>query len=646
MGELLYLEKHLEVTGTTAECGFISLDCPYGCGESVLSSAIKEHVKHNCMYVCEHCGYYNTREIVTKTHSKICGLSPMECPNECGVENLKRNQLKMHIEQCPLEVIPCLFKSAGCTVQLPRGEMDKHEQTAMCKHLRMMMMSLNIAKPDQKPLSLTHADGDSQFLFNLPPVTFAVRDFLKLKDSDAEWMSLPFYTHPQGYRLCLVVYPNGFESGKGTHMSVFIGLMEGNYDDMLKWPVEIDVSIELISPRAEHCEQTVTVNSDYYRVTKSNHGIKMSPCEVQFIHHSTLLHCNDVENEDITIQFKINETNIVTTPKVKPAPNWQSPNVVSQSMCEFTLTEFPNRKQFNNQFYSPSFLTHENGYKMCLRIHTNGYRSGKNSHLSVYVQLMRGDNDDQLQWPFDGDIVFEILNWSADINHYTDTVSISPILNFMKIDHEGTVGASFGYYETIPLSSLTTSSNRKEYFSFFFESIRFRVRQIAIYSTPIKVKPPSWENSLKSNSQLSVCVFTLTEFSKRKHFDNKFHSRPFYSHQHGYRLCLRVIANGYKAGKGHHVSVYVVIMAGDYDGKQEWPFVGKIKIELINWKANCNHWQKEFDIKATDNYNRVLLGDFGVSNGDHLFISHDALSNSSANTEYLQDDCLRFRVYM
>ena len=643
VGELNYLEKHLHVFVADSsiprtECGFIPLVCPLGCDERVRSSAMEEHTKHDCMYVCEHCGYYNKREIVTEKHYPLCEFFPMECPNRCSIEKLKRNQFEMHLEQCPLQVIQCPFTSAGCTVQLPRREMEQHEENAMRQHLRMVM-NLQFAKPKhaQKPRAPSLTVDDSQYLFNLTPVEFTIKDVLELKKSNTEWVSPPFYTHPHGYKVCLIVYPNGIESGSGSHMSVFVGLMKGNYDDQLKWPVEMDIAIELLNWREDngHHERTVTINSEYYRVSKND--IWMSPCEVQFIHHSALFSSTTAHEylNNSRIQFRVNPPYIVSTPSVIPAPSWQNPHDVSQSLCEFILTEFSKRKQSNNQFYSPPFLTHDNGYKMCLRVHANGYRSGKSTHISVYVQLMAGKNDDKLQWPFDGDIVFELLNWRADRNHYCETVSISAISDFVKLaKHKGTIGASFGHYETIPLLSLRNCTAGTEYIcKELADSVRFRVKQVAVYSAPPQLRTPS-----SNGQQLSVCEFTLTEFSKRKQLDNKFYSPPFYTHQHGYKLCLGVNANGYSRGKGTHVSVYVKIMPGEYDENLNWPFVGKMEIELLNRRNESGHRKKPFPISVTDNYCRVLEGDFGMSRGDHLFISHSSL------TEYLQDDCLRFRV--
>ena len=55
------------------------------------------------------------------------------------------------------------------------------------------------------------------------------------KDSDT-WYSPHFYTHHCGYKMCLSIDANGIGCGEGTHLSVFMYLMRGEFDDQLKWP--------------------------------------------------------------------------------------------------------------------------------------------------------------------------------------------------------------------------------------------------------------------------------------------------------------------------------------------------------------------------------------------------------------------------
>ena len=68
------------------------------------------------------------------------------------------------------------------------------------------------------------------------PITFTIDNFGFRKQNDEEWVSPPFYTHVAGYKMCLAIYPNGSNEGRGTHLSVFLHMMQGENDNYLPWP--------------------------------------------------------------------------------------------------------------------------------------------------------------------------------------------------------------------------------------------------------------------------------------------------------------------------------------------------------------------------------------------------------------------------
>jgi TNF receptor-associated factor 4 len=47
---------------------------------------------------------------------------------------------------------------------------------------------------------------------------------------------------------------------------------------------------------------------------------------------------------------------------------------------------------------------------MCIGVDASGSEEGKGTHVSVYANLMRGEYDDHLQWPFKGSISIELCN--------------------------------------------------------------------------------------------------------------------------------------------------------------------------------------------------------------------------------------------
>ena len=226
-GEVRDLQSHLDPD--KKKCNYIFLPCTFGCGERVRSGAMREHKNSSCtkrQMSCQYCSYCSLYDIVTAKHLPICLQVPVTCPNNCKEEGLKRKQLQAHIDECPLQVISCPFTSAGCTVKLPRNEMEKHEATAVCEHLRLLMK----LQLKQEPSTPPAATVSPPFLYNQAPMEFIISDFSEKKEANEVWNSSPFYTHNRGYKFRLLVYPNGYSIGSGTHLSVYAQLMRGEYE--------------------------------------------------------------------------------------------------------------------------------------------------------------------------------------------------------------------------------------------------------------------------------------------------------------------------------------------------------------------------------------------------------------------------------
>ena len=90
----------------------------------------------------------------------------------------------------------------------------------------------------------------------------------------------------------------------------------------------------------------------------------------------------------------------------------------------FKFPEFHQHCLHNNrEWYSPPFYTHPGGYKMCINVDAIGCLDRTDTYVSVYAYLMKGRNDDNLPWPFTGEVTVTLLNQLENENHHTDTVT-------------------------------------------------------------------------------------------------------------------------------------------------------------------------------------------------------------------------------
>lgn len=144
-------------------------------------------------------------------------------------------------------------------------------------------------------------------------------------------------------------------------------------------------------------------------------------------------------------------------------------------------------------------------------------------------------------------------------------------------------------------------------------------------------------------------TFKMPSFNHHKTTGALFFSSSFYTSQGGYKMCIRVVANGDGQGQETHISVYAVVVKGDYDDNLEWPIRGTVTVELLNHLNDKNHHAIRFTYpegKGDVSTKRVMTGERAKRGyGKTRFIPHSDLGhNAEKDCQYLKDDALYFCI--
>ena len=135
----------------------------------------------------------------------------------------------------------------------------------------------------------------------------------------------------------------------------------------------------------------------------------------------------------------------------------------------------------------------------------------------------------------------------------------------------------------------------------------------------------------------------MPEFLKHKAAGDIWYSKPFYTHQRGYKLCLAVHANGQGDANGKGILVFIHLMRGKYDDELVWPLQGNTTVYLLNQFKDEGH--HKMLVLFAQKGNRVVETDRAANGVGNTFISHRDLSYMyNTHSQYLKNDCLRFRV--
>ncbi|NWX79403.1 TRAF2 factor, partial [Alca torda] len=115
------------------------------------------------------------------------------------------------------------------------------------------------------------------------------------------------------------------------------------------------------------------------------------------------------------------------------------------------------------------------------------------------------------------------------------------------------------------------------------------------------------------------------------------YSPAFYTAKYGYKVCLRVYLNGDGTGKGTHVSLFFVVMKGDYDALLPWPFRHKVTFMLLD-QNNREHVIDAFRPDLTSASFQRPVNDMNVASGCPMFLPLSKLQ--SPKYAYVKEDTL------
>ncbi|NXC37099.1 TRAF2 factor, partial [Campylorhamphus procurvoides] len=115
------------------------------------------------------------------------------------------------------------------------------------------------------------------------------------------------------------------------------------------------------------------------------------------------------------------------------------------------------------------------------------------------------------------------------------------------------------------------------------------------------------------------------------------YSPAFYTAKYGYKVCLRVYLNGDGTGKGTHLSLFFVVMKGDYDALLPWPFRHKVTFMLLD-QNNREHVIDAFRPDLTSASFQRPVHDMNVASGCPMFLPLAKLQ--SPRYAYVKEDTL------
>ena len=136
-----------------------------------------------------------------------------------------------------------------------------------------------------------------------------------------EMKSEPFYTSRYGYKLGASVFLDGNGSGEGTHLSLYIKVLHGEYDNILEWPFRMPITFRLIDQCSDPEKQQNIVESFVPNPSWKHFQKPVKDADPmgfgypKFVAHDVLKHATYVRDDAIFIKITVDSpTYIIPSP--------------------------------------------------------------------------------------------------------------------------------------------------------------------------------------------------------------------------------------------------------------------------------------------------------------------------------------------
>ena len=171
--------------------------------------------------------------------------------------------------------------------------------------------------------------------------------------------------------------------------------------------------------------------------------------------------------------------------------------------------------------------------------------------------------------------------------------------------------------------------------------IRIAELEKALYTKNAELEDRDIHLSLIENSNHDgMMIWKIPQFSQKKadaengKYTSIF-SLPFYSGRYGYKMCLRLYIMGDGIGKGTHLSLFFVVMRGEFDNILQWPFTHKVTFKLIN-QAGGRDIVNTYQPDPMSSSFRKPKSDMNIASGCPRFVSHAELERGG----FIVDDTI------
>ena len=366
IGEIAHIDNHMK------KC---EISCSK-CKQIIYFSTMRTHLDTECPCYCPYCDITAEREVISSKHKEKCSKFPITCPNNCGLDDIPRDDMDDHKKVCPLEMIQCEYHQCGAVIA--RNEIMEHYRLNFLTHIHSFKSELDSSFQTMTALLSCCTEAERNVAYLLSSVSNA------LDDMDVKFKPV-----------------NHVDALTPPHAKLQPNVSRKSFNDVSE-PYQ-----KCLMPRfLQYCIMWIVLLNSLLVILLSMQifHLAMGYNKSKFIY--PILTEMD-ERLSLTLYYLILGCGFIK----RPPPSDQEyeleywKNTLGIQIIAPVILEMPHFDKYrinNEQWYSSPFFALEGGYLVCLRVDAAGNGDGEGAHVSVYLHLMKGPHDDKLKWPMRG----------------------------------------------------------------------------------------------------------------------------------------------------------------------------------------------------------------------------------------------------
>ena len=441
IGEVNYLTSHLK---NSSGCKFEDVHCPNTCGETFERQCLTSHIEEcprrliNCQY-CQIEGEYQFIE--ASSHKEQCCKFPVPCPNKCEIINVPRENLKEHVEVCPMEIVQCQYHNVGCEAKVVRKDLVKHDEEKTNEHL-LLVKSVLIGtqnklsdtehKLDVAQNKLTDALNKlAETQHRLDNTQNRLGDTQNKLDSTENKLA-DTQRNLAETQLSLLGL-DGMQSRLGDTESK----LQGTQTKLQSTQSKLQSTQDKLTNTQQKLNSMQTRLDDVEgKLDDAEQRLGSAEEDIEENHTEVLEEVEEAKSQSkseiITVQNQIGELEATLKQKTKLIDmlfgEWAieiHTRAAKLSSCNQLLpviAKMPNftiNKRDKVDWYSSPFFSHHQGYKLKLNVVPAGWGKSEGHYMSVYLYIMDGPFDHLLKWQLRGKFQVKLLNQICDSKHHS-----------------------------------------------------------------------------------------------------------------------------------------------------------------------------------------------------------------------------------